>query len=114
MQDDIGKRYDSFQRAAVATTALLAQLVAVLGAVLLCSVWWHYIVLAFVCIMLTPLWSGMHMSGLEQWWKKHGDQTDLTCFGDDAEQIDQSIEALDNTVTDAPPDRNWPYPPKKK
>lgn len=107
---DLSKEYDSYVRSLVAVVTLAAQIVAVALAAL-CTAWWHFIILALVCFMFTPLWSSIHVGVLERWWKDHEDDGDLTLLGDNAEQIEDSIDTLDGSLpanrNEMP--RNWPY-----
>lgn len=109
--DDLEEKFIAFQRAAVQTIVLMGQLLAVLGAAL-CSEWWHYLVLAFVALLVSPLWGNTFLGQLAHWWKEQGPSENDRPYVAILEQEDMMLDAGDITETLDEMDRSMPPPPQ--
>ena len=122
--NNLHEEFDKFHRASVQVLILVAQLLAVLAAVFLCSVWWHYVILALVCLIACPMWGNAHASAQARWWKQHAEKEDAggagpggmmivqTVMVDPEANTDALISRFDNLEQSVPPptrERNWPF-----
>lgn len=106
--NDLEHEYFSFQKTAVAVSALLSQIPTALVAVLLCSAWWHYVLLVLLSLALTPLWVGFFTAAMGGWWDRHAGSARET------EDIEEELDVLDQSLPSKfGVSRSWPFPQKK-